>query len=138
MPTNNKPDIISDSDFWDQYEEPKEAVNPTEGLDELLANVNPMNSSGDQDDYPEWKPFNINDDPKPLAPELIEGILRKGHKMLISGASKAGKSFLLIQLAFSLSEGKPWLGFFNCAKCKVLYVNFEVDEGDFDKRLRTH
>lgn len=28
----------------------------------------------------------------PLAPELIEGVLRQGHKMLISGASKAGKS----------------------------------------------
>ena len=28
-----------------------------------------------------------------LAPVLIEGILRQGHKMLISGSSKAGKSF---------------------------------------------
>ena len=31
----------------------------------------------------------INDRP-PLAPELIGGLLRKGHKMIISGASKSG------------------------------------------------
>ena len=28
-----------------------------------------------------------------MAPELVSGILRQGHKMMISGASKAGKSF---------------------------------------------
>ena len=32
----------------------------------------------------------------PLADCLIDGVLRKGHKMLVSGPSKAGKSFLLL------------------------------------------
>ena len=40
----------------------------------------------------------------PLAPELVKGILRKGHKMLISGSSKAGKSFLLMQLAIAFQK----------------------------------
>lgn len=61
-----------------------------------------------------------------LSPPLIEGILRQGHKMLIAGPSKAGKSFALIELCISLAEGKPWFGF-NCAKGKVLYVNLELD-----------
>lgn len=62
----------------------------------------------------------------PLAPELIEGVLRKGHKMLLAGPSKAGKSFALIELAICISEGLPWLGF-PCAQGKVLYINLEVD-----------
>lgn len=70
----------------------------------------------------------------PLAPELIKGILRKGHKMIISGASKAGKSFLLIELALSITNGKQWLGF-ECSKGKVLYINLEVDGASFLNRV---
>jgi RecA-family ATPase len=62
----------------------------------------------------------------PLAPELIEGVVRVGHKMLISGSSKAGKSFLLMELAIMLSEGMKWLGF-QTKKSKILYVNLEID-----------
>ncbi len=64
--------------------------------------------------------------PPKLPLELIEGIVRVGHKMLISGSSKAGKSFLLMELSIALSEGMKWLGF-QCKKSKVLYVNLEID-----------
>lgn len=70
----------------------------------------------------------------PLADPLIDGILRKGHKMVISGGSKAGKSFLLIQLCISLSEGIPWLNY-KCRKSKVLYVNLELDEASCYHRI---
>lgn len=66
-----------------------------------------------------------NDIP-PLAGCLIEGVLRKGHKMLLAGPSKAGKSFALIELTIAIAEGTRWLGF-QCAKGKVLYVNLELD-----------
>lgn len=62
----------------------------------------------------------------PLADCLIENVLRKGHKMLLAGPSKAGKSFLLIELAIAISEGREWLGF-QCAQGRVLYVNLELD-----------
>ena len=62
-----------------------------------------------------------------LPEELVEGVVRVGHKMLISGASKAGKSFLLMELAIALSEGMKWLGF-QCKKSKVLYINLEINE----------
>jgi RecA-family ATPase len=65
-------------------------------------------------------------DPPALPEELIEGVLRRGHKMLISGSSKAGKSFLLMELSIAIAEGKPWLGF-RCKKGRVLYVNLEID-----------
>ncbi len=64
--------------------------------------------------------------PPALPEELIQGVLRRGHKMLISGSSKAGKSFLLMELCAAIAEGKPWLGF-PCRKGRVLYVNLEID-----------
>ncbi len=64
--------------------------------------------------------------PPALPKELIEGVLRRGHKMLISGSSKAGKSFLLMELCIAIAEGKPWLSF-PCRKGRVLYVNLEID-----------
>ena len=61
-----------------------------------------------------------------LSPCLIDGVLRKGHKMLIAGPSKAGKSFLQIELCISIAEGKSWLGW-KCARGRVMYVNLELD-----------
>ena len=86
------------------------------------------------DTLPEILTFSDLTELPPLAPEIIQGVLRKGHKMLISGASKAGKSFLLIELALSIVNGAEWLGF-KCAKGKVLYINLEVDKNSFLKRV---
>lgn len=61
-----------------------------------------------------------------LASCLIDGVLRKGHKMLIAGPSKAGKSFLQIELCIAIAEGKKWLGW-RCTQGKVMYVNLELD-----------
>lgn len=63
----------------------------------------------------------------PLADALISGVLRKGHKMLLAGPSKAGKSFALIELCIAIAEGKTWLGRFSCAQGRVLYINLELD-----------
>ncbi len=65
---------------------------------------------------------------------LIDGILRKGHKMLLSGPSKAGKSFLMLELAVAIAEGKQWLGW-QCTKGRVLYVNLELDRASCYHRM---
>lgn len=91
------------------------------------------------DEWYEWIE-SINDDlPEPenltevfdnlpeLSPPLIDNVLRQGHKMLIAGPSKAGKSFALIELTIAIAEGKKWLGF-NCTKGRVMYVNLELDK----------
>lgn len=70
-----------------------------------------------------------------LAPPLIEGVLRQGHKMLLAGPSKAGKSFGLIELVIALAEGRDWLGF-SCAQGRVLYVNLELDRASCLHRFR--
>lgn len=72
--------------------------------------------------------------PPPLAPELLHGYLRKGHKFLLSGASKSGKSFALIELAVALSQGTDWFGF-KCEKANVCYINLEIDRGSVVKRF---
>ena len=75
------------------------------------------------------------DDLPDLAPSLIGGVLRQGHKMLLAGPSKAGKSYALIELVIAIAEGRSWLGF-DCAKGKVLYVNLELDRASCLHRFR--
>lgn len=70
-----------------------------------------------------------------LAPALIENVLRQGHKMLISGPSKAGKSFALIELCIAIAEGKRWLQW-QCSKGRVLYLNLELDRASCLHRFR--
>lgn len=82
---------------------------------------------GVSDELPDMVSLDMYKDNLPVLPEeLISGILRRGHKMLVSGSSKAGKSFLLMELAIAIAEGSKWLGF-SCKKGRVLYVNLEID-----------
>lgn len=73
--------------------------------------------------------------PPPLADSLIDCILRKGHKMLVSGPSKAGKSFLLLELCVAIAEGGKWLSW-QCSKGRVLYINLELDRASCYHRLK--
>lgn len=70
-----------------------------------------------------------------LSPPLIEGVLRQGHKMLIAGPSKAGKSFAQIELCIAIAEKKKWFGF-DCTQGKVLYVNLELDRASCLHRFK--
>lgn len=100
--------------------------------------------------FNEWKEWieSVNDDlPEPenmatawdnlpdLAPSLIDGVLRQGHKLLLAGPSKAGKSFGLIELCCAIAEGQKWLSW-NCAQGKVLYVNLELDRASCLHRFK--
>lgn len=82
---------------------------------------------GVNDDLPDPESLsNVLTELPALSPELIEGVLRQGHKMLLSGPSKAGKSFALIELCISIAEGKEWFGR-KCERGRVLYLNMELD-----------
>lgn len=75
--------------------------------------------------------FNLPD----YAEELIKGILRQGHKMLLVGPSKSGKSFSLIELCIAIAEGTKWMGR-QCKQGDVLYVNFELDRASCLHRFK--
>lgn len=84
------------------------------------------------------KPVVLSDiwaDPPPLAPELIKGVLRQGHKMILSAPSKAGKSFALMRLAIGIAEGMKWFGS-ECKQGRVFYVNMEIDDPSCYNRFR--
>lgn len=88
------------------------------------------------DDLPEPESLaSVWDDLPELAPPLIDGVLRQGHKMLIAGPSKAGKSFALIGMCVSIAEGLPWFGW-ECAQGRVLYVNLELDRASCLHRFK--
>lgn len=70
-----------------------------------------------------------------LAPPLIDGVLRQGHKMLIAGPSKAGKSFALIELCIAIAEGIKWFNW-QCAQGKIMYVNLELDRASCLHRFK--
>ena len=76
---------------------------------------------------------------EPLSEPIIgteeRGLLRRGHKMLVQGPSKAGKSMLLMELAIAMATGSSWIGY-QCRKGRVLYVNLEIDPPSLDCRFR--
>ena len=103
-----------------------------------------------KENWNEWREWSesVNDDlPDPesmadvwdnlpsLAPPLIDGVLRQGHKMLIAGPSKAGKSYALIELCCAIAEGKKWLEW-NCTQGRVMYVNLELDRASCLHRFK--
>lgn len=88
------------------------------------------------DDLPDMdKLSDVWEDMPDLSPPLIDGVLRMGHKMLIAGPSKAGKSFALIELCVCFAEGVPWMGF-QCRQGRVLYVNLELDKASCLHRFK--
>lgn len=88
------------------------------------------------DDLPDPEDLgDIWEDIPPLAEPLIENVLRQGHKMLIAGPSKAGKSFALIELCIAIAEGHEWMGF-SCRQGKVMYVNLELDRASCLHRFK--
>ena len=100
---------------WEEWEE--RAISEDDGLPDMesLASV--------------WENL------PPLSEPLIDGVLRRGHKMLLAGPSKAGKSYALIELAIAIAEGVSWLGW-PCKRGRVLYVNLELDRASCLRRFK--
>jgi RecA-family ATPase len=80
-----------------------------------------------KDNLPDIAELEFGQEEPPLAPEIISGVLREGHKMLLSGPSKAGKSYALLQLCIAMAEGGDWFGW-RVRQGRVLYVNLELDK----------
>lgn len=91
---------------------------------------------GIDDNLPQIKSaWEIFENPTPDPPAVIDGILKKGAKMILTGDSKSGKTCLLMNLAVCIAEGWEWLGR-KCMQGKVLYINMEVMQSDFEARFK--
>ena len=72
--------------------------------------------------------------PPVVPPQIIEGILHQGCKMILGGTSKSNKSWCLLDLALSVASGQPWWGR-RCTKLPVVYINFELHDWAIAQRM---
>jgi hypothetical protein len=72
--------------------------------------------------------------PPVAPPQIIEGILHQGCKMILGGTSKSNKSWCLLDLALSVAGGQPWWGR-KCTKLPVVYINFELHNWAIAQRM---
>lgn len=70
----------------------------------------------------------------PIPLEIVQGVLHQGTKFAIGGGSKTCKTWVLLDLALSVSHGVDWLGF-PVQKSPVLFLNFEIPEPFMRRRL---
>jgi RecA-family ATPase len=66
--------------------------------------------------------------------ELVAGLLHQGTKCVVASASKAGKTWLLLDLALSVATGTKFLHW-PTIKGKVLFINFELQKAFIKERL---
>ena len=93
--------------------------------------------NGVEDDLPEiHSARDMFEKPTPEPPVIIDGVLRQGAKMIVTGDSKSGKTCLLTNLGVCIAEGWEWLGH-QCKQGKVLYINLEVMQSDFEARYKS-
>ena len=78
------------------------------------------------------------DNPAELArlsdPAIIEGLLRECEVGTVVGAAKTAKTWFGLDLGLKVSSGEPFLGMAT-HKRKVLYLDYELKDGTFRKRM---
>lgn len=76
----------------------------------------------------------IDDQTITMPEELIAGIIHRGSKLILGGASKSYKTWALLDLAVSVATGSPWIGF-GTRSGKVLYINLEIQREFVRRRI---
>lgn len=74
-------------------------------------------------------------------PWIIEDLLSEGEQMLVFGAPKVGKSQFVLQMAIAVALGNDFHKWPKSKKergRKVLYVNLEIGERSFMRRIADH
>ena len=98
-------------------------------IDEIVASF--MKNSQDKDVFTAAELIRHYDS---LKEPMIDGLLRRSEVMNIVAAPKTGKSWLILQLAYSLVFGLDWMGF-RCRKSKVLIMDNELHKETISSRL---
>jgi len=66
--------------------------------------------------------------------ELVKGLLHQGTKAVVASGSKAGKTWILLDLALSVATGSNFLRW-NTHQGRVLFINFEIQRAFMKDRL---
>lgn len=108
---------------------------PNQGQNSHPGEATAPEATGGMGPLPEFKFANQIVPGKVVLPELlIEGLLHRGCKLMLSGGSKSFKSWCLMDMAVSVACGLPWWGL-PCKAGRTLYLNFELIEPFFEERL---
>lgn len=67
---------------------------------------------------------------------LVHGLIHQGTKAILGGSSKAGKTWLLMDLAISVASGTPFLSW-PTTSGRVLLINMEIHEAFLRQRFQT-
>ena len=67
---------------------------------------------------------------------LVDGLLHRRTKAILAGSSKAGKTWLLLDLAVAVASGGRFLKW-RTSPGRVLFINLEIQKNFFRQRLRT-
>ena len=109
----------------------KGEVTPEDALKELSSLTAPFHDLPEIEDAADITSREIV-----LPPDIIDGVLHRGGKMVFGGASKSFKTWSLLDLAISVAAGRNWLGRFSTKRGRVLYINLEIQPGFFSKRIQ--
>lgn len=69
----------------------------------------------------------------PSEPLIGKGVLMKGNWMMLFGDQDTFKSFLVLDAAFSVAMGKPWL-VWETQQASVLLINNELPPAEYQQR----
>lgn len=67
--------------------------------------------------------------------DVIEGLVRKGHSLILSGSDHEATSLLALQLASDIAEGAEFLGKYSTAKGEVLFLDTDEQRLERDKKI---
>lgn len=104
--------------------------------EEVFADVEAPEQTADTMEYPDpQKPLPrfkfLTRDEILAAPPLqwrVKGVIPSRGLAAMSGQSRAGKSFLVFDMACAIAEGRPWFGY-RTKTCPIVYVCLEGEAG---------
>jgi len=118
----------------------RRAYEPSEDIGETIAFISQQLDNfkcpGENGLPPNEDAAQLISKPIVLPDDVIEGVLHRGGKMVLGGASKTFKTWTLVDLAVSVAAGRDWLAKFPTKRGHVLYINLELQAAFFTNRVR--
>lgn len=110
--------------------------------DELCSSVTDKNEIQVLLDYLRSDPFRpkpvpvdrIIDAESKLREPVVDGLFRVGDIANVIAATKVGKSWMALGLAFAVAQGNEWMGF-KTNQGRVLIIDNELERSDLDERI---
>ena len=112
----NRTALVNPND-WDHFYGAKGVVMDDDEFDSYIRNQSQTALN--------WATFldQLTDEYTPI-PWLIDGLIRVGERSDMYGQAGAGKTYLALDMGFSIAQGKPWMGR-NTLEGLVLYIASE-------------